>query len=305
MNFVIELKNTKALQDLKIFLKTNGLSEIEQPYSVLFKDSTVTITCYASGKILIQGKAANNWYNRLLDIFKDYSTEKEESNDKLNSRERLRALPIPRIGSDESGKGDFFGPLVTVAFLVEDQKQIDWLINIGVKDSKKLSDARIKNIAPEIKKHGTYNVVIIGPKAYNNLHSKMGNVNRILAWSHAKAIENLLEKKECNFAIADQFGDESLILNALQEKGKKIELMQIHKAEDDIAVAAASILAREQFLGWINKMEMHYKIKLPKGAGSNTIDETRNIIRGLGSGVLQELSKVHFKTYQQALNMDV
>jgi ribonuclease HIII len=151
------------------------------------------------------------------------------------------------IGTDESGKGDYFGPLV-VAGLFLPAGQQDVLTEMGVRDSKKISDNRIREIAELLKKGYKHSIVAIGPEKYNELYVKMRNLNRILAWAHSRAIENILEEVRCATAITDQFGDKLFITNALMKKGKTIELIQRPKAEEDLAVAAASILARAEFL---------------------------------------------------------
>ena len=152
----------------------------------------------------------------------------------------------PRIGIDESGKGDYFGPLVIAAVLVTPPDEPDLRL-IQVRDSKRISDGRILEMAPDIRQVCRHSVVAIGPKRYNELYEKIKNLNRLLAWGHARALENILAQTECTLAISDQFGDERFILNALLEKGKSIQLIQRPKAEDDLAVAAASILARSNF----------------------------------------------------------
>ncbi|WP_455388309.1 ribonuclease HIII, partial [Petrachloros mirabilis] len=172
---------------------------------------------------------------------------------------------VERIGIDESGKGDYFGPLVIAAVFVDATTQ-DELALMQVRDSKKISDGRILEMAQDIKIICPHSVITIGPHKYNELYAKIRNLNRLLAWGHAKALETLLERVSCERAIADQFGDERLILNALQEKGRKIVLEQRTKAESDIAVAAASILARAEFLVRLKRLSGEIGTTLPKGA---------------------------------------
>lgn len=131
----------------------------------------------------------------------------------------------------------------------------------------------------------------------------MKSVNRLLAWSHAKAIENILSKvSDCNFAVADQFGDEKLILNSLQEKGKTITLHQMHKAEQDIVVAAASILARNAFLSWLERASVQLGFEIPKGSNKNVIDIGKKLLSEKGKSHLSEVAKIHFKTYLDITN---
>lgn len=205
--------------------------------------------------------------------------------------------PNNYIGTDESGKGDYFGPLV-IAGVFADEKSIKLLRTIGVKDSKELSDRSIKLIAEEIKKivKDKYEIILITPKKYNELHSKIKNVNRILGWGHARVLENLLIRCDAKEAISDKFGDESLIRNSLQEKGRNIILHQFTKAEKYTAVAAASILAREKLVEWFEVQNKQLTIILPKGASSAVNEAAIQIKKIYGTEKLSELVKLHFKT---------
>jgi len=212
-----------------------------------------------------------------------------------------RTLPSgPRIGIDESGKGDYFGSLVIAAVLVTPPDEPDLRL-IQVRDSKRISDGRILEMAPDIRQVCRHSVVAIGPKRYNELYEKIKNLNRLLAWGHARALENILAQTECTLAISDQFGDERFILNALLEKGKSIQLIQRPKAEDDLAVAAASILARAEFLTRLKKLSDEIGIALPKGASPAVEIAARTIVRKLGRAGLEGVAKLHFKTTQAVL----
>jgi len=206
----------------------------------------------------------------------------------------------PRIGIDESGKGDYFGPLVIAAVLVTPPDEPDLRL-IQVRDSKRISDGRILEMAPDIRQVCRHSVVAIGPKRYNELYEKIKNLNRLLAWGHARALENILAQTECTLAISDQFGDERFILNALLEKGKSIQLIQRPKAEDDLAVAAASILARAEFLTRLKKLSDEIGIALPKGASPAVEIAARTIVIKLGRAGLEGVAKLHFKTTQAVL----
>jgi ribonuclease HIII len=219
----------------------------------------------------------------------------------------LTNLLFPRIGSDESGKGDYFGPLVTAAVFL-DVKTQDYLLRIGVKDSKALSDQVIEGLARKIKQETLSSVISIGPERYNDLYPKMRSVNRLLGWTHARAIENLLEQLDAVYqmgerpeivAIADQFGDESFIKRALMEKGRSIELRQMPKAEADLAVAAASILARDEFVRRLDWLGKDVGMNLPKGASEKVVEAGRVIVSRFGSQKLALVAKLHFKTTDQ------
>ena len=207
---------------------------------------------------------------------------------------------IERIGIDESGKGDYFGPLVIAAVFVDATTQGELRL-MQVRDSKKISDGRILEMAPDIKTICPHSVIAIGPQKYNELYAKIRNLNRLLAWGHAKALETLLERVTCERAISDQFGDERLILNVLQEKGRKIVLEQRTKAESDLAVAAASILARAEFLLRLKRLSSEVGTTLPKGASPAVELAAKMIIKKHGQERLGSVAKLHFKTTQAVL----
>ncbi|SPP63419.1 ribonuclease HIII [Nitrospira lenta] len=207
---------------------------------------------------------------------------------------------VERIGLDESGKGDYFGPLVVAAVFVDAVTQSE-LALMRVRDSKKISDGRILEMAPDIKTICPHSIVAIGPQKYNELYAKIKNLNRLLAWGHARALENLLDKVPCGRAIADQFGDERLILDALQAKGRMIVLEQRPKAESDMAVAAASILARAEFLIRLTRLSDEVGTTLPKGASSTVELAARMVMKKHGQERLEHVAKLHFKTTQTIL----
>jgi ribonuclease HIII len=212
------------------------------------------------------------------------------------------------IGLDESGKGDYFGPLVVAGVHVTTEIA-ERLRAIGVRDSKRISDSRILSLDSLIRGMVYHSIVPIGPRRYNELYEKMRNLNRLLAWAHARALENLLgqvastsgELGGCPRAVADQFGDEQWIQNALMEKGKKINLEQRPRAEEDIAVAAASILARAEFLKRLKKLSEEYRLEFPKGASEAVQEAARLLIKPYSSQgekkeALRSVAKWHFKT---------
>ena len=211
-----------------------------------------------------------------------------------------RPSSVERIGIDESGKGDYFGPLVIAAVFVDSTTQGE-LALMQVRDSKKISDGRILELAPDIKAICPHSLIAIGPQRYNELYAKIKNLNRLLAWGHAKALENLLDRVSCERAISDQFGNERLILNARQEKGRKIVLEQRTKAESDLAVAAASIIARAEFLIRLKRLSEEVGTTLPKGASPAVELAGKMIVRKHGRERLGSVAKLHFKTTKAVL----
>ena len=169
------------------------------------------------------------------------------------------------MGTDESGKGDYFGPLVAAGVYVPDGQEAV-LRECGIRDSKRVSDNRVRELAEIIMQGYTHSIVAIGPEKYNELYSKFRNLNRLLAWAHSRVIENILQEVPCTRVITDQFGDKLFVENALMKRGRSIELVQKHRAEEDIAVAAASILARSEFLRRLYSLSQEADMELPKGA---------------------------------------
>ena len=206
------------------------------------------------------------------------------------------------IGTDESGKGDYFGPLVIAGVFLKDE-QHEVLRELGVKDSKKISDNRVRELADLIKKGYLHSVVVIGPEKYNLLYERLRNLNRILAWGHSRAIENLLERVHCAQAITDQFGDKVFVLNALMKKGEQIELIQKPKAEEDLAVAAASILARAEFLKRLYFLSQDIGIDLPKGSSPFAEEAGLKLVRAHGAQALDRFAKRHFKLTERIMSL--
>ncbi len=204
------------------------------------------------------------------------------------------------LGTDESGKGDYFGPLV-VAGLFLPAGQASVLAELGVRDSKKFADSRVQELAQLLKQGYHHSLVVIGPEKYNELYTKMRNLNRLLAWAHARVIENVLEKVDCRRVVTDQFGDKLYVLNALMKKGRQIELIQRPKAEQDMAVAAASILARAEFLRRLSYLSQEVGVDLPKGASPKVQEVGYQLVKKKGQERLQRVAKVHFKTTQKIL----
>lgn len=233
--------------------------------------------------------------------------KEKRSGDTKNNAQPITIKEIPKfnthIGTDESGKGDYFGPLVIAGVFVNDDIEKK-LISIGVQDSKNNSDSRNQELAKEIRTILTsdqYSVVFIGPEKYNQLYVKFKNLNGLLAWGHARAIENILLKVECENVISDQFGDETYIKKALLEKGKNTTLVQTPKAERDIAVAAASILARDMYLQQIAILQHTCGVALPKGASPAVEEAARKIIKIHGEESIMKYVKYHFKTTDKVL----
>jgi len=273
------------------------------PYArFAFESDKTNIVFYESGKLVVQGKGTAEFVEFVLEpeILKRAKLGYETI---LNPE-----LLLPRIGVDESGKGDFFGPLCIAGVYVNESVIGAWK-DAGIRDSKNISsDKKISDLAELIRKTPgcVVDSVVVGNEAYNRLYSKMKSVNTLLAWGHARVIENLMGKRyQMNpppvKAISDQFAaSKSVIEKALMKQGKEIQLVQRHKAEEDIAVAAASILARDAFVKGLAKLEKDFSMKLPKGASSAVDAAAKQFVDARGAGELAKISKLHFRTALRA-----
>jgi ribonuclease HIII len=207
----------------------------------------------------------------------------------------ISEVPDKYIGTDESGKGDYFGPLVIAGVYVDPLIQTR-LESLNILESKRISDNRAVQLAEAIRQIAPSSLVIIGPEKYNQLYAKIKNLNRLLGWGHARAIENILAQTDCDTAISDQFGDERFICNSLMKKGSEIRLLQTPGAERFLAVSAASVLARAAFLNYLKKLESEYQMELPKGASGLVDQAGRRFLKAHGVKKLDQVAKMHFKT---------
>ena len=274
-------------------LTENGFVFSDAPYAFFrAKSPSGTITFYQKGKVVIQGQESPTWALLIGG----------EQPDRFAEALALHPSPPPPcwIGIDETGKGDYFGPLVVVAAMV-DRERLDLIRELGVADSKKLADKRALELAKELKTFVPFAKVVIHPPRYNPLYAKIGNLNKLLAWGHARSLEDLLEAQpHCGYAISDQFArDERVVQRALMERGRQIQFDQRTKAESDPAVAAASILARAEFLWQMRRLEREAGQRLPKGAGPPVLAAARELVAKQGEEVLGRYAKLHFSTTQQ------
>jgi ribonuclease HIII len=262
-------------------------------------DGRHTLTLYRTGKLLIQGKAPD----RVAHSLKGKGFILSDSNPIAPQRQGISKW----IGTDECGKGDYFGPLVIAGTLVTPETRTE-LITIGVKDSKRLFDLTIKKLALEIKALCPHHIVVINPAKYNKTYESLryyGKLHRILAWGHAHAIGGILEEEPCQHVISDQFGPGRFIRRALIIRGIHITLEQRHHAEDDIAVAAASILARDAYIKSLESLSAEYFIDLTPGASQKVIETGRKFVLRHGPEKLREVAKCHFGTSQHVLNPEM
>ena len=280
---------------LRTLLAESGFQFSAKQYTLFFaQKNNLSVAVYEKGpKVLVQGKGAEEFVQ--FELEPKILGEAKLGYEEVHSPEMFEA----HFGVDESGKGDFFGPLV-VAGVYVDRGIARKLIDAGVQDSKRIaSDARIRAFAETIRKStaGLVETVLIGPERYNELYQKFGNLNKLLGWGHARVIENLLAKKsDCPRALSDQFADARVIEQSLLRHGRKIDIEQRTKAESDIAVAAASILAREAFINWLERRGKELGLRLERGVSANVKEAAKKLVEMNGPQVLRGLAKVHFRT---------
>jgi ribonuclease HIII len=287
---------------LETWLQAHHYQFRQVPYARFAAEKEKTnLVFYESGKLVIQGKGTQEFVEFVLEpeIVKEIRLGYETV---LNPD-----LLLPRLGVDESGKGDFFGPLCIAGAYVNESVVNAWK-DSGIRDSKNISsDKRIKELAELIRKTpGCVTAVVpIGNEAYNRLYAKMGSVNSMLAWGHARVIENLMGQKHRMTpppvrAISDQFAhSKETVAGALMSLGRSIELIQKHRAEEDLAVAAASILARHEFVSRLANLEKQFAMRLPKGASAVDAAAKEFIVKH-GADNLSKVSKMHFRTALRA-----
>jgi ribonuclease HIII len=291
---------------LQNYLRENDWRFRDVPYARFAAQKEKTnLVFYESGKLVVQGKGTQDFVEFVLEpvILQEVKLGYETI---LNPE-----LLAPRIGVDESGKGDFFGPLCVAGVYVNAAVLAAWE-GAGIRDSKNIStDRRIAELAKLIRETPgcVHTVVPIGNAAYNRLFLKLRSVNTMLAWGHARVIENLMgQSHRMNpppvRAISDQFAhDKATVADALMKMGRSLELVQRHKAEEDLAVAAASILARNEFVTRLAALGKRFEMNFPKGASAAVDAAAKEFVAKHGAEKLNEVAKTHFRTALRAQNL--
>jgi ribonuclease HIII len=293
-SYTMPIKDSDV-ETIRVILEEGGFDFKEKPYAHFSaKKGKLNVTVYEKGpKVLVQGKETEDFVRFTLEPL--VLGEARLGYEEVNEPEMFE----PHFGIDESGKGDFFGPLV-IAGAYTDAASTRALMDAGVMDSKRItSSAKIAKLAKIIRdtRGVSYEVVSIGPERYNEMYGSFKNLNRLLAWGHARVIRSLTEKvPDCPRALSDQFARKEVLERELARHGVKIDLQQRTKGESDVAVAAASILARERFVQWIAASSEKSGVKIPLGAGPHVIEAARELIAVHGNDILPKVAKMHFKT---------
>lgn len=298
MNIYTNKFSAQQVDKIRQFFESIGstFSPLQYGYWKAQGDGYVA-SLYKSLKFVLQGKSTDKvasdfekfmGISSLVDEQKLFDITDYENNDVGFSR---------YIGTDESGKGDFFGPLVIAGVYVNEELSKKF-VDLGIKDSKKLDDKTIIKLSAHIRNNSPHSVVVVMPEKYNELYNSFKNLNKLLAWGHARAIENVLEKQSCESALSDKFGDESLIKNALLKNGRKINLEQRVRGESYIGVAAASVIARAEFVKRCAELSNKFGFEFPKGASDKVVLTAKDYVQKFGKENLKYVAKMHFKTVQ-------
>jgi ribonuclease HIII len=279
-------------EDLRAFLVKAGFHLESRPHAAFFAVRPgVNVTAYLTGKLVVAGE------------------QELEFTGVLSGAGLARAAPEevptalafePHAGSDESGKGDYFGPLCVAAVHVPDRATANFLIEKGVRDSKLIGDAQAGPLASLVRLRCPHALVVLPPPRYNELYDRVGNLNHLLAWAHAKALEDLLGEVGPVPVVVDQFAQPHVLERHLQERGRATRVTQNVRGEADVAVAAASIVARAEFLAGLAQLEARHGVRLPKGAGAPVVRAAREVAARGGRNMLREVAKLHFATTRAA-----
>jgi len=297
MNVVIRVSEKTREKMIKYYADKKRDKVI--PYVVFqAEDEDTVITMYESGKIMFQGSSAD------VDatMWKEMDGQSDKPEIKKETLEKY--YHCSSIGSDEVGTGDYFGPIVVTSCYVN-KENIPFLESLGIKDSKKIDDAKILKIAPEITKKIPYKSVILSNSEYNSKYNDSYNINKIKAIMHNKVLFQMVNSinESYDYIIVDEFAREQRYYDYIKESPnvqKGITFMT--KAEDkNLAVAAASIISRYIFLKEFDKLSDSLHIPLPKGAGSNVDSIGMEVVEKYGKEKLNEIAKLNFKNTERIL----
>ena len=287
MNNTITLK-LKSIQEEQLFKTFSEFQTTPPQYAKWqLKPENCVITCYTSGKTVFQGKDANVYAAAFMEVQDEISTPTTTSR-------------YPQAGSDEVGTGDYFGPVCVCASYVT-KDDVDFLVKLGVRDSKQMSDADMLKIGPLLMERIPHSLLIVPPQKYNQVHES-NNLNAIKAKLHNQAYINLAKKIELpSFKIIDQFTPETSYYHYLKNEPQIIRGIHFEtKAEDKyLSVAVGSIISRYGFLKTWEEMEKKYNMTLPKGSGDKVDIVAQAFVERYGLERLGEIAKLHFKNTEK------
>lgn len=292
-NHIVLRMPTASAPKVRALFETHGFEFKDLAHAFwTAKGPSCGITFYRSGKLMLQGKGCAAWHQVLM-------AEDAEAKPYASALAK-HPSPAPQlwIGTDEAGKGDYFGPLVVSGCAVR-LDQLDLLQTLAVDDSKRRADASVREIARSLRSIVVFETISISPKRYNELIGTMRTVNNIMIWAHCQVIERLLERTKADFVLVDRFVSDEKMRARLGPLGKATRFAQRPKAEEDPAVAAASILARSAYINALWQLREQFGVHFPGGAAAQTLAAGREFLVVHGRERLGEVGKLHFSTTQQ------
>ena len=275
------------------------------PYAIFqaVEEDTV-ITLYESGKVMFQGTSADIDANIWIDMERHLNNRNIDISEKKKDKEKNNTLEfnMSTIGSDEVGTGDYFGPIIVTASYVS-KENINFMLDLGVRDSKKITDDKIKKIAPEIIKKIPYVTIILTNDKYNASYSSDINMNKIKSLLHNKALVSLLKKNNYEYQkiVIDQFVYPKKYFEHIMNSSEKVKNITFTtKAEDKcLSVAASSIISRYLFITKIEEMSKELNMPIPKGAGVDVDKAACEIVKEYGFNKLKDIAKLNFKNTEK------
>ena len=294
------------LEDLRAHLAKGAFRLESRPNAVFFAARPgVSLTAYRTGKLLLTGPQAEELAGVLAGLG---LAQPEPADAPSGARVAAASGPAPALGvftphagGDESGKGDYFGPLCVAAVFVPDAATARLLAERGVRDSKTVPDAEAGPLASLVRARCPHATHVLAPPLYNDVYERFRNLNDLLADCHARALERLLAQTGPVPVLIDQFARPDVLRRHLGERAEAVEVVQTVRAEEDVAVAAASIVARAEFLAGLAALEVRHGVRLPKGAGVPVVRAAREIAARGGTTLLRQVAKVHFATTRAAM----
>ena len=278
------------------------------PYAIFQADEEDTVvTLYESGKVVFQGISADidaNMWNEVEMSLNGKSGLVEKDKKKDIVKEKVISIRINSIGSDEVGTGDYFGPIVVTATYVS-LDNIDFLLDLGVKDSKKMKDSQIIKVVPDIIKKIPYKTFILNNSDYNKYKEDNFNMNKMKAILHNKVLYEMKSKGyKYDYIVVDQFENSSSYFNHIKDSGKKVnDILFLTKAEDQcLSVACASLISRYIFLREMKKISNEVGMELPRGANPSVDEAGKVIVSKYGKEKLYSIAKLNFKNTDRILN---
>lgn len=298
MNVVIKVSNETKEKMIKYYEIMKRDKEI--PYVVFqAQDGDTVVTMYESGKIMFQGTTADVDSAMWLEM----DGQQKQDVTAVNEMNR-KYYECSSIGSDEVGTGDYFGPIVVTASFVK-KEDIKFLEDLGIRDSKKITDDKILKIAPQVAKRISYKSIILSNLEYNEKYGSNNNMNKIKAIMHNKVLYELVQstKDKYDYIIVDEFAREKRYYDYLSESTEiQRGITFMTKAEDkNLAVACSSIISRYIFLKEFDKLSDELHIPLPKGAGAHIDTIGQEIVDKYGKDKLKEVAKLNFINTQRIL----